>query len=26
VRQTVELSGGGTLECWMYRYNREPRA
>jgi gamma-glutamylcyclotransferase (GGCT)/AIG2-like uncharacterized protein YtfP len=26
VRQTVELSGGGTLECWMYRYNREPSA
>jgi len=25
VRQTVELSGGGTLECWMYRYNREPK-
>ncbi len=26
VWQTVELAGGGTLECWMYRYNREPRA
>ncbi|MGD0345489.1 MAG: gamma-glutamylcyclotransferase family protein [Terracidiphilus sp.] len=26
VRQIVELSGGGTLECWIYRYNREPRA
>lgn len=26
VRQSVELSGGGTLECWMYRYNRAPRA
>lgn len=23
VRQTVELSGGGTQECWIYRYNRE---
>ena len=20
-RQTVELSQGGTLECWIYRYN-----
>jgi len=26
VRQAVELSGGGTLECWIYRYNREPKA
>jgi gamma-glutamylcyclotransferase (GGCT)/AIG2-like uncharacterized protein YtfP len=25
VRQTVELSGGGTMECWIYRYNGEPR-
>ena len=24
VRQAVELSGGGTQECWIYRYNREP--
>jgi gamma-glutamylcyclotransferase (GGCT)/AIG2-like uncharacterized protein YtfP len=24
VRQTVELAGGGTLECWIYRYNRQP--
>jgi gamma-glutamylcyclotransferase (GGCT)/AIG2-like uncharacterized protein YtfP len=23
VRQVVELSGGGTQECWIYRYNRE---
>jgi gamma-glutamylcyclotransferase (GGCT)/AIG2-like uncharacterized protein YtfP len=23
-RHSVELSGGGTLECWIYRYNREP--
>jgi gamma-glutamylcyclotransferase (GGCT)/AIG2-like uncharacterized protein YtfP len=22
VRQTVELVGGGTLECWIYRYNQ----
>jgi len=21
-RQTVELNGGGTIECWIYRYNR----
>jgi gamma-glutamylcyclotransferase (GGCT)/AIG2-like uncharacterized protein YtfP len=26
VRQTVDLSGGGTLDCWMYRYNRNPKA
>ncbi len=25
VRQSVELSGGGTLQCWMYRYNRGPK-
>ena len=24
VRQAVELSGGGTQQCWIYRYNREP--
>lgn len=24
-RQTVELVDGGSLECWFYRYNREPR-
>ncbi|MGA2572437.1 MAG: gamma-glutamylcyclotransferase family protein [Terracidiphilus sp.] len=23
-RQTVELSEGGTLECWIYSYNRQP--
>jgi gamma-glutamylcyclotransferase (GGCT)/AIG2-like uncharacterized protein YtfP len=23
-RDTVELSAGGTLECWIYRYNRAP--
>ena len=22
VKQIVQLSGGGTLQCWMYRYNR----
>jgi gamma-glutamylcyclotransferase (GGCT)/AIG2-like uncharacterized protein YtfP len=22
VRQTVEMSEGGAVECWMYRYNR----
>jgi gamma-glutamylcyclotransferase (GGCT)/AIG2-like uncharacterized protein YtfP len=26
VRQVVELSGGGTLECWIYRYNGKPGA
>ena len=26
VRQTVEMSAGGTLECWIYCYNREPEA
>ncbi|MGH9561763.1 MAG: gamma-glutamylcyclotransferase family protein, partial [Terracidiphilus sp.] len=26
VKQIVQLSAGGTLECWMYRYNRQPRA
>jgi gamma-glutamylcyclotransferase (GGCT)/AIG2-like uncharacterized protein YtfP len=26
VRQTVELGGGGRLECWIYRYNRAPGA
>jgi gamma-glutamylcyclotransferase (GGCT)/AIG2-like uncharacterized protein YtfP len=26
VRQRVELNGGGTLECWMYRYGRKPQA
>lgn len=26
VRIVVELAGGGTLECWMYRYNRPPHA
>jgi len=25
VQHAVELSGGGTLECWIYRYNREPK-
>ncbi len=24
-RQVVDLAAGGTLECWFYRYNREPR-
>jgi len=24
-RQIVELKTGGTVECWFYRYNREPR-
>lgn len=24
VRQVVELSGGGAMECWFYRYNRKP--
>jgi gamma-glutamylcyclotransferase (GGCT)/AIG2-like uncharacterized protein YtfP len=24
-RQMVELADGGKLECWFYRYNREPR-
>ncbi|MGA2207380.1 MAG: gamma-glutamylcyclotransferase family protein [Terracidiphilus sp.] len=24
-RQAVELNGGGKVECWFYRYNREPR-
>jgi gamma-glutamylcyclotransferase (GGCT)/AIG2-like uncharacterized protein YtfP len=24
-RQAVELKTGGTVECWFYRYNREPR-
>ncbi len=24
VRQAVELSNGGKVECWFYRYNREP--
>jgi gamma-glutamylcyclotransferase (GGCT)/AIG2-like uncharacterized protein YtfP len=24
-RQVVELKSGGTVECWFYRYNREPR-
>lgn len=23
VRQIVELTTGGALECWIYRYNRE---
>ncbi len=26
VRIDVELNGGGTLKCWMYRYNRPPHA
>ncbi len=26
VRQIVELSGGGTMECWFYRYNGKPKA
>src|SRR5579863_4590435 len=26
VKQIVQLSGGGTLECWIYRYNRQPNA
>jgi gamma-glutamylcyclotransferase (GGCT)/AIG2-like uncharacterized protein YtfP len=25
-KQIVELRTGGTVECWFYRYNREPRA
>lgn len=25
VRQTVELETGRTLECWIYRYNQDPR-
>ncbi len=24
-RQVAELKTGGTVECWFYRYNREPR-
>ncbi len=24
-KQVVELKAGGTVECWFYRYNREPR-
>jgi gamma-glutamylcyclotransferase (GGCT)/AIG2-like uncharacterized protein YtfP len=24
-KQIVELKTGGTVECWFYRYNREPR-
>ena len=24
-KQTVELKAGGTVGCWFYRYNREPR-
>jgi gamma-glutamylcyclotransferase (GGCT)/AIG2-like uncharacterized protein YtfP len=24
-RQIVELKAGGTVECWFYRYNREPQ-
>ena len=24
-RQVVDLATGGKLECWFYRYNREPR-
>jgi gamma-glutamylcyclotransferase (GGCT)/AIG2-like uncharacterized protein YtfP len=23
-RQSVEMTAGGALECWIYRYNREP--
>ncbi len=26
VRITVALSGGGAIECWIYRYNRERQA
>jgi gamma-glutamylcyclotransferase (GGCT)/AIG2-like uncharacterized protein YtfP len=25
VRQAVEMSDGRTMDCWIYRYNREPR-
>ena len=25
VRQAVELKTGGTVECWFYKYNREPK-
>lgn len=24
IKQIVQLSDGGKLECWMYRYNRPP--
>ena len=24
-KQVVKLKTGGTVECWFYRYNREPR-
>ena len=24
VREPVEMSDGGAVECWMYRYNRAP--
>lgn len=24
IKQIVQLSDGGTRECWMYRYNRPP--
>jgi gamma-glutamylcyclotransferase (GGCT)/AIG2-like uncharacterized protein YtfP len=24
-RQAVELKAGGTVDCWFYRYNRQPR-
>ncbi len=25
VRQTVEMNDGRMMDCWIYRYNREPR-
>jgi gamma-glutamylcyclotransferase (GGCT)/AIG2-like uncharacterized protein YtfP len=24
VRESVQMSDGGAMECWMYRYNRAP--